>query len=77
MGDTAYSVLELGLHASAQQMTLITTGRLDAVLHEPLAERTRYTINASTRRRYTPASAGTRFTGSGNEVAATHARLVW
>jgi hypothetical protein len=44
MGDTAYSVLELGLHAKAQQMTLITTGRLDAVLHEPPPERTRHTI---------------------------------
>jgi hypothetical protein len=44
MGDTAYSVLELGLHANAQQVTLITTGRLDAVLHEPSAERTRHTI---------------------------------
>jgi hypothetical protein len=32
MGDTAYSVLELGLHANAQQVTLVTTGRLDAVL---------------------------------------------
>jgi hypothetical protein len=27
MGDTAYTVLELGLHAQAQQITLITTGR--------------------------------------------------
>jgi hypothetical protein len=44
MGDTAYSVLELGLHANAQQVTLITTGRLDAVLHEPPQERTRHTI---------------------------------
>ncbi len=44
MGDTAYSVLELGLHAKAQQVTLITTGRLDAVLHEPPPERTRHTI---------------------------------
>ena len=44
MGDTAYSVLELGLHAKAQQMTLITTGRLDAVLHEPPPERTQHTI---------------------------------
>src|SRR5215471_862910 len=44
MGDTAYSVLELGLHANAQQVTLITTGRLDAVLHEPPAERTQHTI---------------------------------
>jgi DDE superfamily endonuclease len=44
MGETAYSVLELGLHAKAQQVTLITTGRLDAVLHEPPPERTRHTI---------------------------------
>ena len=44
MGDTAYCVLELGLHAKAQQVTLITTGRLDAVLHEPPPERTQHTI---------------------------------
>jgi hypothetical protein len=44
MGDTAYSVLELGLHANAQQVTLVTPGRLDAVLHEPPPERTRHTI---------------------------------
>jgi hypothetical protein len=44
MGDTAYSILELGLHANAQQVTLITTGRLDAVLHEPPPQRTRHTI---------------------------------
>jgi hypothetical protein len=44
MGDTAYSVLELGLHANTQQVTLITTGRLDAVLHEPPPQRTRHTI---------------------------------
>ena len=44
MGDTAYSVLELGLHANAQHVTLITTGRLDAVLHEPPPERTQHTI---------------------------------
>ena len=44
MGDTAYTVLELGLHAQAQQVTLITTGRLDAVLHEPPPERTQHTI---------------------------------
>jgi hypothetical protein len=43
MGDTAYSVLELGLHAQ-QQVTLVTTGRLDAVLHEPPPECTRHTI---------------------------------
>lgn len=44
MGDTAYSVLELGLHSQHQQVTLITTGRLDAVLHEPPPERTQHTI---------------------------------
>lgn len=44
LGDTAYSVLELGLHARSQQVTLITTGRLDAVLHEPPPERTQQTI---------------------------------
>jgi hypothetical protein len=44
MGDTAYTILELGLHANAEQVTLITTGRLDAVLHEPPPERTKHTI---------------------------------
>lgn len=44
MGDSAYSVLELGLHANTQQVTLITTGRLDAVLHEPPPQRTQHTI---------------------------------
>ncbi len=44
MGDTAYTVLELGWHAQAHQVTVITTGRLDAVLHEPPPERTQHTI---------------------------------
>ncbi len=44
MGDTAYSVLDLGLHANAQQVTLVTTSRLDAVLHEPPPQRTKHTI---------------------------------
>ena len=44
IGDTAYSVLELGLHANAQHVTLLTTGRLDAVLHEPPPQRTQHTI---------------------------------
>jgi DDE superfamily endonuclease len=44
MGDTAYTVLELGLYAKAQHVTLITTGRLDAVLHDPPPERTQHTI---------------------------------
>src|SRR5690348_14691289 len=40
MGDTAYTVLELGVHAQGRQVMLVTTGRLDAVLHEPPPERT-------------------------------------
>src|SRR5579872_7035484 len=44
MGDTAYTILELGLHANTQQVTLITTGRLDAVLHEPPPERNEHTM---------------------------------
>ena len=44
MGDTAYTVLELGLHAQAQRVALITTGRLDAVLHAPPPQRTQHTI---------------------------------
>src|SRR3974390_1053061 len=44
MGETAHTVVELGLHANTQHVTLITTGRLDAVLHEPPQERSRHTI---------------------------------
>lgn len=44
MGDTAYTILELGLHANAQQVILVTTGRLDAVLHESPPARTQHTI---------------------------------
>jgi hypothetical protein len=44
MGDTAYTILELGLHANQQQVTLVTTGRLDAALYEPPPERTQHTI---------------------------------
>jgi hypothetical protein len=44
MGDTAYNVLDLGLHAQQQQVTLITPGRLDAMLHEPPPERTQHTM---------------------------------
>jgi len=43
MGETADRVLERGLHAHAQQVPLITTGRVDAVLHEPPPERTTQT----------------------------------
>jgi len=44
MGDTAYTVLELGLQAQAQRVTLVTTGRLDAVLHASPPVRTEHTI---------------------------------
>jgi hypothetical protein len=36
MGDTAYSVLELGLHARAQQVIFVTIGLLDVVLQQQL-----------------------------------------
>lgn len=44
MGDTAYTVLELGLQAQARHVTLLTTGHLDAVLHAPPPERTSHTM---------------------------------
>jgi hypothetical protein len=44
MGDTAYTVLELGVHAQAKHVTLVTTGRMDAVLHLPPPERTERTM---------------------------------
>jgi DDE superfamily endonuclease len=44
MGDTAYTVVELGVHAQKKQVTLVTTGHLDAVLHAPPPERTAHTI---------------------------------
>ena len=47
MGDTAYSILELGLHCVAQHVTLIAPFRLDLVIHQPAEARTKHTINAS------------------------------
>jgi hypothetical protein len=44
MGDTASRVVELGVPAQMRQVTLITTGPLDAVLHEPPPERTAHPI---------------------------------
>ena len=44
LGDTAYSILELGLHCQQQQVTLITPFHLDAVLHEPPPARDAHTI---------------------------------
>lgn len=35
IGDTAYSSLELGVHAGRCDVTLVTTCRLDSVLHAP------------------------------------------
>jgi DDE superfamily endonuclease len=43
MGDTAYSILELGLHCAKQRITLIAPFRLDSVIHQPAPARTRYT----------------------------------
>ncbi len=44
VGDTAYSILELGLHCQQQHVTLITPFHLDAVLHEPPPARDAHTI---------------------------------
>lgn len=44
MGDTASTIVEPGLHAKTQHVPLVTTGRVDAVLHEPPPERTRHTM---------------------------------
>jgi hypothetical protein len=77
MGDTAYSVLELGLHANAQQVTLIMTGRMDAVLHEPPPERTQHTHAAPQGSRPTSSFPGTRLTGPRNRLAGAHPGLVW
>jgi hypothetical protein len=44
LGDTAYSILELGLQCQEQQVSLITPFHLDAVLHEPPPARDAHTI---------------------------------
>jgi hypothetical protein len=35
LGDRAYSILELGLHCTRQQITLIAPFRLDSMMHQP------------------------------------------
>ncbi len=76
MGDTAYTILELGLHANTQQVTLITTGRLDAVLHEPPPERTKRTHAASEGGGQASAFSRTGLTGPPNRLAEAHFGLV-
>jgi hypothetical protein len=44
LGDLAYSILELGLHCTHQQITLIAPFRLDSVLHEPPPVRRPHTV---------------------------------
>ena len=44
LGDQAYSILELGLHCTRQQLTLIAPLRLDSVLHHPAPKRDPHTI---------------------------------
>src|SRR5947207_5278548 len=44
IGDTAYSILELGLHCAAHQVTLIAPFRLDSVIHQLQEKRTSSTI---------------------------------
>jgi hypothetical protein len=44
LGETAYSILELGLTCQEQQVSLITPFHLDAVLQEPPPQRDAHTI---------------------------------
>jgi hypothetical protein len=44
LGDTAYSILELGLHCAAHHVTLIAPFRLDSVIHQIPPKRTEHTI---------------------------------
>jgi hypothetical protein len=44
MGDTAYSILELGLHCARHHITLIAPFRLDSMIHQPPEARTKHTM---------------------------------
>jgi hypothetical protein len=44
MGDTAYSILELGLHCAKHHVTLIAPFRLVSMIHQPPQARTKHTI---------------------------------
>ena len=44
LGDQAYSILELGVHCTRQQVTLIAPFRLDSMIHQPAAVRSPHTI---------------------------------
>ncbi len=44
IGDTAYSILELGLHCARHRVTLIAPFRLDSMIHQPPQARTKHTI---------------------------------
>jgi len=76
MGDLAYSILELGLHCSAQQITLIAPLRLDSVLHQPPPVR-RPHGGATARGRPTLALYSPRPAGSADGMAAADPGLVW
>ena len=43
LGDHAYSILELGVHCTHQQVTLIAPVRLDSVIHQPVPPRDPHT----------------------------------
>jgi hypothetical protein len=76
MGDTAYCVLELGLQAQHQQVTLITTGRLDAVLHEPPKDAYPAHHWPSKGGGQTPSLPRAGFAGPTNRLAEGHSGLV-
>lgn len=44
LGDRAYRILELGLHCTRQQVTLIAPFRLDSMIHQPTPVRDPHTV---------------------------------
>jgi hypothetical protein len=44
LGDPGYSILELGLHCTHQQVTLIAPFRLDSLIPQPVARRDPHTL---------------------------------
>jgi hypothetical protein len=77
IGDTAYSILELGLHCVAHHVTLIAPFRLDAVIHQPASARTKHTNAASARCRQTAALSRAGPARFQDGVATHHRGLVW
>jgi len=75
LGDTAYRILDLGLHGVAQHVRLIAPFRLDSVIHQPAQARTKHTITASACGGQTSALARISLAYPQDGVAAPHGGL--